>query len=522
MKILLSVLLAGVLMASAVPVFASGETDKTDVKQPLVGVIRWDAYGATNEKSKLSVPDQVARTLSYYYGQAPYYAVKRETPDGDITLAFENLYEKTGLTYTLDSVKKLDLSPETVKYTYGVSWEEEAVLALDAGVDYFATVFYNDGDIMALPRKAHVATNGMVPDGRQMGLVWILEHGRLGTDSKFAQKDTEEKQFRAIPLDRRQLYQGMAQSCYVCLPGETRVPVLMCMHANQYSAEELAFMKAEALFCTAYYEKINPEKYKHADDVYFIGMQCEVMTEKNVAAYKGTGFTALSRYSSWPDFTEGDEEPMTRYLYNDIIRKNGEEITVISRPYTDLIKVDQKYNHSYLPHMGKTAFIPLVSLGLSHVPRIKTGVKWTGDYGRRYYRVGTVEERAQNVAAIRKMVMDYPALNPLHTMLIYAWNEHDEGGYLCPTIKVDETGQPLYNTDGSFQKDTSLIDAVRDVLTAQTDATPAPTNGPDVTQAPASPDAPNAKAGCGSAVSMAAILPAAVGSAVLLKKKKEN
>ena len=49
-----------------------------------------------------------------------------------------------------------------------------------------------------------------------------------------------------------------------------------------------------------------------------------------------------------------------------------------------------------------------------------------------------------------------------NTVIGYAWNEHDEGGWLCPTIKVDskETGTPLKNADGTFQIDDARVKAL--------------------------------------------------------------
>jgi hypothetical protein len=30
-------------------------------------------------------------------------------------------------------------------------------------------------------------------------------------------------------------------------------------------------------------------------------------------------------------------------------------------------------------------------------------------------------------------VRQHPTLCPANTVIVYAWNEHDEGGWLCPT-----------------------------------------------------------------------------------------
>ncbi len=463
MKKIFAVLLTVILIIIPIYVFAE-DNEMNDEIIPLVGAIRWDAYFSTEKSDSGSIANQVSRTLSYYPAQAPYYAIKRENSDGDITLAFDNMYEKNGLTYTLDDVSNNELKPKEIKYTYGISWEEEAEMAYDAGIRFFAYVFYNNGDAMSLPRKAHTAKNGMLESGNQIKMSIILEHSRLGKVKPLDKTSDEDSVFKSISFERRQIYQAMAQSCYLCLPGEQRIPVFYCMHANQYNASELTIIKDEALFVTSYLEKHKPEKYKHIDDVYFVGMQSEVMSQTSIMKYSSVGFDALSRYSSWTNFSDGDAEELTRYEYDDYSLKNGQNMTVISRPYKDLIDCDVKYNDSYKDSLGNMEFIPAVSLGLSFVPRIKTGVSWTGDYGKKYYRVGTPEEQAENIRRTKKYLTDNDSMNSLNAMLIYAWNEHDEGGYLCPHIKVDEKGIPMLNEDGTFQKDTSTLDAVKKAL----------------------------------------------------------
>jgi hypothetical protein len=37
---------------------------------------------------------------------------------------------------------------------------------------------------------------------------------------------------------------------------------------------------------------------------------------------------------------------------------------------------------------------------------------------------------------------------PAQTVLVYAWNEHDEGGWLCPTLKPDGTTVDASRLDG--------------------------------------------------------------------------
>jgi nucleoside-diphosphate-sugar epimerase len=40
----------------------------------------------------------------------------------------------------------------------------------------------------------------------------------------------------------------------------------------------------------------------------------------------------------------------------------------------------------------------------------------------------------------------------------YGWNEHEEGGWLCPTLSVDENNNVIYDESGKIVADTTRID----------------------------------------------------------------
>ena len=77
--------------------------------------------------------------------------------------------------------------------------------------------------------------------------------------------------------------------------------------------------------------------------------------------------------------------------------------------------------------------IPLLCLGHDFRPRIKNPVSWMG--GNNFSYVATDDEiylHAKNIFEIQK-----ENSSNSNTMLIYAWNEHDEGGWICPTLSGD-------------------------------------------------------------------------------------
>jgi hypothetical protein len=64
----------------------------------------------------------------------------------------------------------------------------------------------------------------------------------------------------------------------------------------------------------------------------------------------------------------------------------------------------------------------------------------------------TAEECAQALKEALDFVAANPQACPANSVIIYAWNEFDEGGWLCPTLGAN--GKP----------DTSRIEAVGKIL----------------------------------------------------------
>ena len=91
-----------------------------------IGAIRWDAYFETGS-SPTAVSDQVAACLSpaKYHWTAPFFA--QVASDGKVSFPKETL----------------------------ALWEEEAQYAIDAGIDYFAYLWYDSNDPMSYARKFH-------------------------------------------------------------------------------------------------------------------------------------------------------------------------------------------------------------------------------------------------------------------------------------------------------------------------------------------------------------------------------
>jgi len=98
--------------------------------------------------------------------------------------------------------------------------------------------------------------------------------------------------------------------------------------------------------------------------------------------------------------------------------------------------------------------VPLASAGWNRLPRYEAGGVWWEDGPRsnKYYLDPTPAELALHLKDAIDWVCANPAAAPANAVLIYAWNENDEGGWLVPTLKPD----------GSV--DTSRVDALSGVI----------------------------------------------------------
>lgn len=97
----------------------------------------------------------------------------------------------------------------------------------------------------------------------------------------------------------------------------------------------------------------------------------------------------------------------------------------------------------------KAAVVPLAMAGWDRRPRVENPVPWEhfGGTMEKYYETATPEQVAAHVRTAVKWVQDHAASCPAQAVVIYAWNEFDEGGWLCPTLtEGDARAQALGRT----------------------------------------------------------------------------
>lgn len=98
--------------------------------------------------------------------------------------------------------------------------------------------------------------------------------------------------------------------------------------------------------------------------------------------------------------------------------------------------------------------VPTVNAGGDSSPRRDTEVSWQKGWytGRTFHPPVTREQLMEATRRAKRFVLSHPTTCEAKTCLWYAWNEFDEGGWLCPTRGAD--GKP----------DTMRIEALKAAL----------------------------------------------------------
>jgi len=106
-------------------------------------------------------------------------------------------------------------------------------------------------------------------------------------------------------------------------------------------------------------------------------------------------------------------------------------------PYADLARHAERF-WEQCKATGK-AVVPIAMSGWDRRPRVEHPVPWE-KYQKpnvgieKYYEAPTPAELADHVARAVRWARENAAACPAQAVIVYAWNEHDEGGWLCPTL----------------------------------------------------------------------------------------
>jgi len=330
-----------------------------------IGAIRWDAYNVTGTNNSF-VSDQVARALSEYPENAPFFAD----------------YNDNKIQFPVPDQEQFDT---------------EAKLASDAGLDYFAYCWYADDSQMAYARKQHLLS----PYKDKIKMCAIIGVGML-----------DDETLNNLCLD-------MSKDVYLKFDGR---PVIYLYDAFKFDMSLIQRLEK------------NMKEVGITAPPYYIGMITQV-SPFLINALNQKGIDAIGAYAC--------------------IQKTVEPFTVHSQSVMD------ENNEKYL-YYKDINIVPLISCGRDSRPRIKNPVSWAGDYSGRYVIQPTFEELYDHCSQVIKKMADEEKNVP-NTALIYAWNEHDEGAWCCPTLTMKD-GKPLLNNDGSPVMNTLFLDALKKAI----------------------------------------------------------
>jgi len=126
--------------------------------------------------------------------------------------------------------------------------------------------------------------------------------------------------------------------------------------------------------------------------------------------------------------------------------------------YESLYKRNEERIRLQYKFSERIGVVPLITCGLDFRPRIDNPVSWM--CGKNYAFTGTSEEIHRHASNVLRDMSNNLSDNDPKTVLVYAWNEHDEGGWCCPTLVCDEKGLPLYDANGNTLTDQSHLDAL--------------------------------------------------------------
>ena len=378
MKKIISIFIALVIVFSSCSMIsAAGQENSTVLAQsddiPSVGAIRWDAwYGHTNKGWDVISDVEQALSPSQFHFRAPFFA--------EITK-----YNKI-------------IIPQ---YTQEI-FDQEMEYAKYAGIDYFAYIWYDEGD------------------------------------------DTNP-------------HKGMQKARKFHQTSKYRTDVKMCV--IDPPSHEDALAEISSMLTSDYYMTVLDGRplmyYIYTGDMSVITERINIF--KNLAQQLGVKEPyAVIMNPSARDAKNGGASAVSKYA-----------IAGTQLSFDELTKeAENVWNEKYTQcksYFTQFQFVPTVTYGWHTKPRYINPVTWM-TVGENYWCDYATDIELLNHLAYAMSYVQHPSVKPYceaNTVIAYAWNEHDEGGWICPTLEVDENGNQLYNKDGTKKINERRINATK-------------------------------------------------------------
>lgn len=285
---------------------------------------------------------------------------------------------------------ELSDSAVQVRATTQAVIDKEIAFARAAGLDYWAYVTYDEHSNLSLARKLHLSS----AHAMDMNFCLIHEGGRVGSGG-IAQ--WPERIARYIGFFEEPNYQTVLNKrpLFFCLN-----PQNMVGSGNFATWEEAAEAIQQLRTAVMDAGMANP---------YLVAMQANV---NNARQYMDDlGFDAISNYAP-----------------------NGNDSRA---PFSTLASIAEAWWDSARATGAK--LIPPVSAGWDRRPRVENPVPWEsyqvpGVDLDKYYQRPTPSELAAHLQSALDWNRNNPSASEADALLIYAWNEIDEGGWIVPTL----------------------------------------------------------------------------------------
>ena len=355
----------------------------------------------------------VSKQKKRLMGTIRWDAFSKSTPDGKLpcdyvarVLSYKEYHNQAPF-FSLVDGERVYFPEYTVE-----TWEKEADFAIKGGLDYFAYLWYESDSLMAEPRQCHLKS----PNKDKILMCGILEHIRK-------------------PQTMADLFEAMKDSCYFRLDMR---PVVFIYGVDRWSKENVETLCKMA------------EDAGIKEPLYIVGMSSVKMQLSMMTNY-AKGIDAISWYSIGATKKDMPFEEL---------KDDCEDLMVKAGNFCKANNID---------------IIPAFTAGRDTRARIRTGVFWcAGDpnakedkdkpYGNMYALPPTKEELKNHIETTIKYVDENRDITRPYMVCSYGWNEHEEGGWLCPTLSVDENNNVIRDEFGNIIPDTTRLDILRSVL----------------------------------------------------------
>ncbi|HEY3325252.1 MAG TPA: hypothetical protein VGP72_32670 [Planctomycetota bacterium] len=273
---------------------------------------------------------------------------------------------------------RIDGSPQSVM-------DREIDFAADAGLDYWAFLIYPQSNSMSAALEQYLKS-----DKKARIKFCVILHGTLSAPTE------------KWPAERDRLLTLMRKPTYQRVLGDR--PLVYMFHDGFLKSEKAGRLK-----------ELRDAAGRENLKLYLVYMGWNPKHDYALAA--PAGFDAVSAYA---------------------YASSGRFDT-----YDQLAKATEAAYWSEAER-AQVPLIPLVTSGWDKRPRIDNPVAWEKDHGyhkeSRWISPPQPHEIAEHLKRGLQFVDAHPQVCPARAIIVYAWNEYDEGGWIAPTLGAD--GKP--------------------------------------------------------------------------------